>query len=308
MFFRFAKNAPAGLVHRMTVPSYHGRTVWPALNVEFADRLLDLSRATGDDNYFTQAAMTLRQYGTMSKQRAAIRNCLTLRENLIEHGSIGALSPIHGSPASLRFGAKHSARRSAKCQNKKICHSLRKTTGDANGALFKKNASLICGAGVTALLITIAWYVIWTSGIHFADEADMDSIITTLGVTYGIIATWVLDTIWDKYKKVVVSTLHQDKDEFMLYRDERLPTARYFLVIFVSLPLLGMIGMIDYQNVPTGIFSVFAVSFILSLFWIVIKHLEDPSRSAWIAERIPADWLETDIDEHFHLDQHKERF
>ena len=65
----------------------------------------------------------------------------------------------------------------------------------------KKNASLICGAGITALLITSAWYVIWTSGIHFADEADMASIITTLGVTYGIIATWVLDTIWDKYKK-----------------------------------------------------------------------------------------------------------
>ena len=54
-----------------------------------------------------------------------------------------------------------------------------------------------------------------------------------------------------------------------------------------------MIGMINYQNIATGIFSVFAVSFILSLFWIVIKHLEDPSRSAWIAERIPADWLES---------------
>ena len=94
----------------------------------------------------------------------------------------------------------------------------------------------------------------------------------------------------------------------MLYRDERLPIALHLLVIFVSLPLLGMIGMIDYQNVPTGIFSVFAVSFILSAVWIVIKHLEDPSRSAWIAERIPADLLKTDIDEHFHLDQHKERF
>lgn len=60
-FFVSAKNAPAGLIHRMTVPSYHGRTVWPALNVEFVDRLLDLSRATGDDDYFAQAAMTLRQ-------------------------------------------------------------------------------------------------------------------------------------------------------------------------------------------------------------------------------------------------------
>jgi len=168
---------------------------------------------------------------------------------------------------------------------------------------FKKNTALFCSAFIVAVIITLAWYVAWINGFHFADEIDMSAIITTLGVTYGIIATWVLDAIWDKYKKVVISTLHQDKDEFMLYRDERMPIALHLLIIFISLPLLGMIGMIDYHSVTTGIFSVFAVSFILSLFWIVIKHLEDPSRSAWIAERIPADWLEADVDEHFHLDR-----
>jgi ABC-type antimicrobial peptide transport system permease subunit len=168
---------------------------------------------------------------------------------------------------------------------------------------FKKNATLLSEALLSAMIITAAWYAAWTNGFHFANKTDMSAIITTLGVTYGIIATWVLDTIWDKYKKVVISTLHQDKDEFMLYRDERLPIALHLLVIFVSLPLLGMIGMIDYQSVATGIFSVFSISFILSLFWIVIKHLEDPSRSAWIAERIPAEWLKADVDEHFHLDR-----
>jgi len=168
---------------------------------------------------------------------------------------------------------------------------------------FKKNIALVGGALLSAVVITLTWYAAWTNGFHFANEADMSAIITTLGVTYGIIATWVLDTIWDKYKKVVISTLHQNKDEFMLYRDERLPIALHLLVIFISLPLLGMIGMIDYQNIATGIFSVFSVAFILSLFWIIIKHLEDPSRSAWIAERIPADWLEADVDEHFHLDR-----
>ena len=170
---------------------------------------------------------------------------------------------------------------------------------------FKKNGALAGVALSTAIMVTALWYAARTRGLHFGDETDVSSIITTLGVTYGIIATWVIDAIWDKYKKVVVATLHQDKDEFMLYRDERLPIALHLLVALISLPLLGMIGMIDYQSAAVGMCSVFTVSFILALFWIVIRHLENPSRSAWITERIPREWFEADVDEHFHLDQGK---
>ncbi len=60
-FFVSAENARTGLIHWMTVPSYHGRTVWPALNVEFADRLLDLADATNDADCFARAATTLQQ-------------------------------------------------------------------------------------------------------------------------------------------------------------------------------------------------------------------------------------------------------
>ena len=132
-FFVSAKNAPAGLIDRIAVPSYHGRTVWPALNVEFVDRLLDLSRATGDDDYFAQAAMTLRQIGTMSKQQAAIRNSSTAGK-LTEHGSIECYRRFMVPP--LRFGLEQSIRHDAylNVRIEKICHSLKRTTGGANGA------------------------------------------------------------------------------------------------------------------------------------------------------------------------------
>ena len=85
----------------------------------------------------------------------------------------------------------------------------------------------------------------------------------------------------DKYKKVVVSTLHQDKDEFMLYRDERLPIALHLLVIFVSLPLLGMIGMINYQNAATG--NIFGFRSVVHSFSFLDRH--KTSRRS-LAERV----------------------
>ncbi|RTL66688.1 MAG: hypothetical protein EKK41_18140 [Hyphomicrobiales bacterium] len=47
------------LIHRVLAPGYQGRNAWPALNVEFADRLLDLARWEGP-RYSAQARSLLR--------------------------------------------------------------------------------------------------------------------------------------------------------------------------------------------------------------------------------------------------------
>jgi hypothetical protein len=55
------RNPEYGALHRYTTPSYHGRTVWPSFNTEFAARLLDLAAATGDDRYRYRAERILLQ-------------------------------------------------------------------------------------------------------------------------------------------------------------------------------------------------------------------------------------------------------
>jgi hypothetical protein len=48
---------------------------------------------------------------------------------------------------------------------------------------------------------------------------------------------------------------------------------------------------------------VFAVTFSISLYFIVSTELQNPASSAWFAERVPEAWLQVDIDEHFKLAQ-----
>ncbi len=60
-YFVANKNPHCGFLHRCTVPSYHGRTVWSSFNVEFADRLIDLAAAIGDETYRYRAERILLQ-------------------------------------------------------------------------------------------------------------------------------------------------------------------------------------------------------------------------------------------------------
>lgn len=63
-FLIAATNPKISFFKRISVHSYHGRTMWPAFNVAFADRLLDLASATGKEKYRAAARSTLDQIRT----------------------------------------------------------------------------------------------------------------------------------------------------------------------------------------------------------------------------------------------------
>jgi hypothetical protein len=60
-FLVMASNPRIQFLKQIAVASYHGRTMWPAFNVEFADRLFDLSAATGNSRYLQAATEILKQ-------------------------------------------------------------------------------------------------------------------------------------------------------------------------------------------------------------------------------------------------------
>ena len=63
-FLIAAQNPEVSFINRLGTASYHGRSMWPAFNVEFADRLLDLSNATADSKYAVAARGILAQLRT----------------------------------------------------------------------------------------------------------------------------------------------------------------------------------------------------------------------------------------------------
>jgi hypothetical protein len=169
---------------------------------------------------------------------------------------------------------------------------------------FKRHTALAAYAIGSALCVTAAWYIAWVHGYHFsnADESILGgAIVTTLGVAYGITAALILNTLWEKYNKVVLCVFKKDKDTFLFYRDERMPIMIRLLLASISLPLIGIVGALDYQHAWSGAAAVFSVSLVLALYWMVATKLEDPAKSAWLAERIPKEWLAVDVDEHFSL-------
>lgn len=60
-FLVAADNPRIQFFKQVAVASYHGRTMWPAFNVEFADRLFDLSVAARDSSYRDAACEILKQ-------------------------------------------------------------------------------------------------------------------------------------------------------------------------------------------------------------------------------------------------------
>jgi len=59
-FFVSSGGVHYGLMHRYTVPRYHGRTVWPNFNVAFAERLLEFDERTKVTGYRDRAERILR--------------------------------------------------------------------------------------------------------------------------------------------------------------------------------------------------------------------------------------------------------
>jgi len=171
---------------------------------------------------------------------------------------------------------------------------------------FTRHTALTAYAIGSALCVTAAWYIAWAHGYHFSDADESilgGAIVTTLGVAYGITAALILNTLWEKYNKVVLCVFKKDKDTFLFYRDERMPIMIRLLLAFISLPLIGIVGALDYQHAWSGAAAVFSVSLVLALYWMVATKLEDPAKSAWLAERIPKEWLAVDVDKHFKLEE-----
>ncbi|TAK96534.1 hypothetical protein EPO05_01585 [Patescibacteria group bacterium] len=173
---------------------------------------------------------------------------------------------------------------------------------------FRKHAMLILEPLVLAVMFVKLWQLLRHLGLYLSDEDELSltsSVITTLAVAFSIMATLMFNTVWEKYRQVVIFVLKGDKEGFLVLRDERMPMVLHIFIAALSVLFLGMVMLLNYRQEWSGIAAVFSLSFVVALYWIVIPQLENPAKSPWFAERIPKEWLELDVDEFFKLEKER---
>lgn len=170
---------------------------------------------------------------------------------------------------------------------------------------FKRHTFLMAQPFAVAFVAVMVWRWMWKNGYHLAAE-DSEifyvPVMATLGLAFSINATINLSSTWEKYRRIGNCVLTRNKREFLQLRDERMPIILHLFLATLSFFLLGMMMLLDYKHEMSGIVSVFIISFLVALYWIVVPQLENPAKSAWFVERIPVAWLEIDVDIYFRLE------
>ena len=166
---------------------------------------------------------------------------------------------------------------------------------------FLKHSLILAKALLISSTLTLLWYGVRKRGVHFAhdDEGILNTTITNLGVLYNLFAAVTIALVSDKYPKMSRAVLKNDKEAFLLMRDERLAITMNMITGIMASTLLFMMGGIEYKSAWSGFASMFSISLIMSLIFVGVRDLQDVTRSDWFKERTPKDWLIADIDDEF---------
>lgn len=132
-------------------------------------------------------------------------------------------------------------------------------------------------------------------GITFAHE-DKELIFigpyAALAIFHSILAGILLTDVLKRHRGVSVCILQNDKDTFLIYRQVRLPGLSKVLLGIFSFFLVTGMSLMTFSLWWTGPVVVFALTFLLSAYWVVVTELEDPLTAAWFHHKAPREWIE----------------
>lgn len=162
-----------------------------------------------------------------------------------------------------------------------------------------RHAVLLSQPFFAAVVAIAMWISLHNRGIHFPREDEIA--LTAVGVAvpavlFSILAALLITASYERYQKLTACLLTKDRGTFLLYRDERFPVIMHVLQMALSLPIIAIAMGLHYGSRFSGVVVVFAVTFVITLYWVAIAELQNPADSPWFAERIPEDWLAADVD------------
>ncbi|HEX8994269.1 MAG TPA: hypothetical protein VF803_03390 [Candidatus Paceibacterota bacterium] len=165
---------------------------------------------------------------------------------------------------------------------------------------FRRHVLLMAQPVAYGLLAALAYVLLHRFGIAFPKEDEVvitGGVIAPLAIAFSILAAVMVSATYDRYRSVTECLLRNDKETFLIYRDERLPIVLHILLWSCSMPIVASVMMLTYGSWLSGYMAVFFVTFAIMTYLVALIELQDPTKSPWFAERIPKDWLADDVDE-----------
>ncbi len=170
-------------------------------------------------------------------------------------------------------------------------------------AAIRRHLPVVLKPLVAAGIVSLIWKLaLCDNGIKFSKEAEnpvLFIIIPLVGFIYVIFASLAVNSVFEEYKTISRSVVKSDLETFLIHRDEQLPIMMHILVGAPSLILILTAMLFGYGSAWAGLFSVFCVSFVVTLIWVIATELDDYRKSIWFKETIPEEWYKIDVQEFF---------
>lgn len=165
---------------------------------------------------------------------------------------------------------------------------------------FLRHLKLMMWVTVPAVVAMVSWRHLHQLGFHFPKEDEIA--LTAIGAAipampFGFLAVLLLGESYSRSKEFDKCLFEENKNSFLRIRDDRLPVIFHLMQMTLMTPIVVVAFGFDYASVWTGSFVVSAVVAAFSVYWVTIVVLQNPQRTPWFTERIPASWLTADVDE-----------
>jgi hypothetical protein len=168
-------------------------------------------------------------------------------------------------------------------------------------ASLRRNVLRVVPPAVLATVMTCVWYQCRKRGWHLPKDAEMmlGTAILVLAAIFAIAAAMVLNGTWERSQRIARYILTRNKRAFMVIRDEKLPIAMHLVLASFGLWVLILLGAAEYGDALSGGLIVFSTWFAMSLYFVVVIELQEPTKSVWLSARIPDEWLKESVDTYF---------
>ncbi len=187
-------------------------------------------------------------------------------------------------------------------------HKARKGCARKHFRNFLKCAIITCAPVPVALVMDAVWYFLlynrnWDFGLfghnlRFQLKVETEPLFHFIELIFSIFAAVIFDSVWKKARQMRRAARQKDWDGFMAGKDERIsPLVHTFM--FVQALIILVYQMLENQKFLDGVFAVFITAYLLALFFIVIKEMDDPSHGLWIIEEAEPRWREMEVDIYF---------
>lgn len=157
-----------------------------------------------------------------------------------------------------------------------------------------RHTGILLAPFVIAAVAAALWrWGLYEHGIYFSQEAEtpfLYLIMPLVGFVYVIFASLAVNAVLARYQKLLRSVHRKDMAAYLDHHEQQLPGLMRGLVAVPSIILLLLAALYQYTDVTAGIASVYTVTLVVTLTWLVISELDTVHRRAYFKHITPSHW------------------